>query len=146
MTLSRERLELLCRIAEKKEADAQLDFADTQRRLASQQATEAELRGYLHEYEQRPLRAATPALLENQRQFLMRLRNAIDAQHQHAEAVAAQVELARQRWLEQQQALRVAESMLEQGRFVERRSEERKAQHEMDEFAMTRRPPQAYAN
>lgn len=145
MALSRERLDLLLRVAETKEADARRELAELQKRLAGQQATEAELRGYLAEYERRPMHAPTPALLENQRQFLLRLKGAVDSQCRHAQSTAAQVEQARLRWIEQQQEVRVAETMLEQGLVAERRVQERRAQHEMDEFALTRRPPPAVA-
>ncbi len=146
MALSRSRLELLCRVAEQHETDARREFAAAQRKLAAQQDTERELRGYLAEYEAQPLRAATPALLENQRQFLNRLRGAADAQKQHAANAAAQAEEARLKWLDQRNELRVAETLLAQACQVERRSEERTSQKEMDEFAMTRRPPNVYAH
>jgi flagellar export protein FliJ len=146
MALSHSRLVLLRRIAENKESEAGLALAEAQRRLAAQRATETELRGYLAEYEQRPLRAATPALLENQRQFLERLRAAVDAQQQQVAAAAIKVEQLRQHWVEQRQGLKVAESMLEQGLQVERRSEARRSQTEMDEFSITRRPPAVYAH
>lgn len=146
MSLTRSRLELLRRVAENKEADARRAFAEAQRRLDVHQRTEHELRGYLSEYESRPLAAPTPALLENQRQFLLRLRAALDAQHQHAERAAEATEQARLEWLARRNDLRVAETMLEQGCAAERRVVELKAQKEMDEFAITRRPPPAYAS
>jgi|GEM_PF-3023272 len=139
MTLSRARLELLCKVAEKNEFDAQRKLAESQRKLATQQDTESELRGYLAEYESRPMKAPTPALLENQRQFLMRLRGAVETQRQHAINAAMQVEIARLGWIEKRNELRVAETLLEQGCALERKSEERQSQREMDEFASTRR-------
>lgn len=145
MSLSVSRLELLRRMAESREAEARKLFAEAQRKHETQVNTERELRGYLAEYEARPLASPTPALLENQRQFLLRLRSAADTQAQHAQHAAEAVEKARLFWIEQRNALRVAEALLEQGCQVARRVEERKSQREMDEFAATRRPPQAYA-
>ena len=145
MALSRSRLELLRQIAEKNEWQAQRALAEAQRSLFSQQNTEAELRGYLGEYERQPLRAATPALLENQRQFLIRLRAAVETQQQHCRDAMQRVERARTQWMSERQELRVAEAMVEQGRVVDRRADERRAQIEMDDFAVTRRPPVAYA-
>lgn len=144
MALSKIRLELLHRIAETREQDSQYLLAEAQRKLADQQSTQRELQSYLVEYERQPLRSATPALLENRRQFLLRLQTALAAQEQAARNAALRVEEARSHWMDQRRELQIAETMLERGFEVERRAEARTSQNETDEFARMRRHHSAH--
>lgn len=142
MALSRSRLELLLRMAERREADARSAVAEAQRRLDTQQSIDRELRSYRDDYETRGFARPSPLMLENRRQFLGRLGAAIEAQQAQIAQAAEQLRQAQARWLEQRQALQVAETMLEQGLVRERAEQERRAQREMDEFA-GRRPLRA---
>ncbi len=138
MALSRVRLELLLRVAERNEDEAQRAYARAQAKLAEQQMMLSELRRYLDDYErQRPARV-TPAMLENQRQFNARLGEAVKSQEGLVEAEAARVEQVRQSWLDSRRQLRIAQHMHEQGCLAERAVAERNSQKEMDEFAAVR--------
>lgn len=146
MALSRARLELLHRMAERREADARAAIADAQRRLSTQQDIDRELRGYRDDYEARGFAQPSPLMLENRRQFLVRLGSAIEAQQTQIAQAAEAVRQAQARWMEQRQALQVAETLLAQGCAAERAEQERKAQREMDEFAGRRRATVGFAH
>jgi flagellar protein FliJ len=143
MTLSRTRLELLHRIAEKKEKDAQSLLADAQKKLTEKQNMHRELQTYLGEYERQSPTATSAMLLENQRQFLMRLHNAGTAQLQAVANAKQKLELVRLEWLQKRKDLQIAETMLEQGRQEALRVSERQSQRDMDEFATMRQRPTA---
>lgn len=138
MSLSRARLELLRRVAERNEDEALQALRSAESRQAEQAALHDELARYLQDYEQRPVGLPNPLLLENQRQFIAKLDAALQAQAQAVDAAAQRVALAREAWLDTRRALRVSELLQDQGAAEERRLADRRSQKETDEFALNR--------
>ena len=145
MSLSSTRLELLLKVAEKTEGEAREVVADAERREAEVAAILVELEKYLAEYEAKPMALVSPVLLENRRQFNLRLQGAIEQQRRNVAEVAARTIKARERWMLTRKEVKVTETLLEQARVEDRKLADRRGQREMDEFAMLRRHTQAAA-
>lgn len=143
MSLSSTRLELLLTVAEKTEGEARDAVAEAERREVEVAAILVELEKYLAEYEARPMTTVSPVLLENRRQFNLRLQAAIEQQRRGVAEVAARTARARERWQATRKDVMVTETLLEQARAEDRKLAERRSQREMDEFAMLRRHAQA---
>lgn len=138
MSLSKARRELLNRVAERNEEDALAALRAAEARVAEAAALHAELGRYLDDYQQRPIAFASPAILENQRQFLIKLDTALRAQAEAVRAAEARVASAREGWLATRRELRIAHLLDEQGAAEDRRIDDRRSQREMDEFATVR--------
>lgn len=135
MSLSLARLELLYRLAEKREQDALNALAQAQKKLATQQATQRELQGYLAGYQGQAPRGNSVQMLLNQRAFNAKLGQAVEAQLQTVHTVAAQVQEQQAAWQESLRARRTAQHLLDQARLEQGRVAERRAQRDTDEFA-----------
>lgn len=138
MSLSKTRRDLLNRVAERNEEEALAGLRAAEARLAEATSLHGELGRYLDDYQRRPIAVPTPAILENQRQFLLKLDDALRSQAQAITAAEARVASAREVWLDSRRELRIAHLLDEQGAAEERRLADRRSQREMDEFATTR--------
>lgn len=138
MRLSKARLDLLSRVAERNEEDALAALRAAEGRLADATALHGELGRYLDDYQARPLGAPNPTLLDNQRQFIARLDQALQAQAQAVDAATARVAQAREAWMASRRELRISQLLQEQGAAEDRRVDERRSQRETDEFALHR--------
>ena len=145
MSLSSTRLELLLKVAEKAEGEARDMVAEAERREAEVKAILAELEKYLAEYEAKPMALVSPVLLENRRQFNLRLQGAIAQQQRSVAEVAARTVKARERWQSTRKEVMVTETLLGHARVEDRKLADKRSQREMDEFAMIRRHAQAAA-
>lgn len=138
MSLSKARRELLNRVAERNEEEALAALRAAETRLAEASALHGELGRYLDDYQRRPVAVPNPAILENQRQFLIKLDTALRAQAQAVSAAEGRVAIAREAWLATRRELRIAHLLDEQGAAEDRRVADRRSQREMDDFALTR--------
>lgn len=138
MSLSKARRDLLNRVAERNEEEALAGLRAAEARLAEATSLHGELGRYLDDYQRRPIAVPTPAILENQRQFLLKLDDALRSQAQAITAAEARVAQARETWLATRRELRIAVLLDEQGAADDRRRDDRRSQREMDEFAATR--------
>lgn len=138
MSLSKARRDLLNRVAERNEEEALAALRAAEARLAEATALHGELGRYLDDYQRRPVAVPNPMILENQRQFLAKLDEALSAQARAIEAANGRVAVAREAWLATRRELRIAHLLDEQGAAEDRRVADRRSQREMDEFALTR--------
>lgn len=138
MSLSKARRDLLNRVAERNEEEALAGLRAAEARLAEATALHGELGRYLEDYQRRPVAMPNPMILENQRQFLAKLDEALRAQARAVEAATGRVAVAREAWLSTRRELRIATLLEEQGAAEDRRVADRRSQREMDEFALTR--------
>lgn len=138
MSLSKARRDLLNRVAERNEEEALAALRAAEARLAEATALHGELGRYLDDYQRRPVAVPSPMILENQRQFLAKLDEALSAQARAIEAANGRVAVAREAWLATRRELRIAHLLDEQGAAEDRRVADRRSQREMDEFALTR--------
>lgn len=138
MSLSKARLDLLSRVAERNEKEALDALRAAEARLAEQTALQGELRRYLDDYEARPIGLPNPLLLENQRQFIAKLDVALQSQARAVEAAQQRVAVVREAWMATRRELRISLLLQEQGAAEDRRIADRRSQKETDEFALNR--------
>ena len=138
MSLSKARLDLLSRVAERNEEEALNALRAAEARLAEQAALHGELRRYLDDYEARPIGVPNPLLLENQRQFIAKLDTALQPQARAVEAAEQRVAVVREAWIATRRDLRISLLLQEQGAAEDRRIADRRSQKETDEFALNR--------
>ncbi|WP_293373514.1 flagellar export protein FliJ [Nevskia sp.] len=138
MSLSKARLDLLSRVAERNEEEALTALRGAETRLAEQTALHGELGRYLDDYQQRPIASPNPMLLENQRQFIAKLDEALQSQAKAVEAAKGRVAQAREAWMGTRRELRISLLLQEQGAAEDRRIDDRRSQRETDEFALNR--------
>ena len=138
MSLSKARLNLLSRIAERNEEEALSALRAAETRLAEAVALHGELGRYLNDYEARPSASPNPMLLENQRQFIAKLDEALRSQAAAIEAAKGRVAQAREAWMSTRRELRISLLLQEQGAAEDRRIDDRRSQRETDEFAINR--------
>lgn len=138
MSLSKARLDLLSRVAERNEEEALNALRAAEARLAEQAALHGELRRYLDDYEARPIGVPNPLLLENQRQFIAKLDTALQSQARAVEAAEQRVAVVREAWMATRRDLRISLLLQEQGAAEDRRIADRRSQRETDEFALNR--------
>jgi len=138
MSLSKARLDLLSRVAERNEEEALAALRAAEARMAEAAALHGELGRYLDDYQQRPITAANPMLLENQRQFIAKLDEALQSQAKAVEAAKGRVAQAREAWMGTRRELRISLLLQEQGAAEDRRIDDRRSQRETDEFALNR--------
>ncbi|MBA4285998.1 MAG: flagellar export protein FliJ [Xanthomonadaceae bacterium] len=138
MSLSRSRLDLLSRVAERNEEEALNALRGAEARHAEATVLHGELSRYLDDYQARPIGLPNPLLLENQRQFIAKLDAALQAQAQAVEAARQRVAVAREAWMATRRELRISLLLQEQGAAEDRRIADRRSQKETDEFALNR--------
>ena len=138
MSLSKSRLELLHRVAERNEQQALAALRAAEARQAEAASLQDELRRYLDDYQGRPVGVPNPLLLDNQRQFLVKLDTALRAQATAVDTASQRVVVAREAWLATRRELRINLLLQEQGAAEDRRLADRRSQKETDEFALNR--------
>ncbi len=138
MSLSKSRLELLHRVAERNEEQALAALRAAESRQAEAVSLQDELRRYLDDYQARPVGVPNPLLLDNQRQFLVKLDTALRAQATAVDTASQRVAVAREAWLATRRELRISLLLQEQGAAEDRRLADRRSQKETDEFALNR--------
>jgi len=130
------RLEPIQRLAQSREDDAALRFAESQRLLARQEAQLQEMERYLGEYGAAKAGAAiAPALLANREAFLRQLAEALRWQAGAVNEARNRLEMARQNWMGRHRDTGVVDCLLDRSHGHERQDQERRAQRELDEFA-----------
>ena len=133
-----DRLALLLKLANQREAEALQALADAQAETARREAVRLELFSYLQGSEAAAPRVESSALLLNQQAFCQRLRQALSAQTQQVELAGRAVQSARDRWLLARQQQRTQARLQQQAAEVERKQMERRAQIDCDELAAQR--------
>lgn len=133
------RMEPVARVTEDREQKAALVLAEGQQELGEQQLRLDELHDYRREYAQRLQQQGVAGLrateLQDFRNFLDRLDNAIRQQERMVERQRHEVERRRQLWLDARTRCRAMGKVLERYRSEEDRAEERREQAENDEHA-----------
>ncbi|MGA7800077.1 MAG: flagellar export protein FliJ [Gammaproteobacteria bacterium] len=142
MTRSK-RMQPVVRVAEDRERQAARALGDAQRALAENEAKLTELIGYREQYS-RDFSAAGGAGLDARRVheyrvFLDRLGVAVSQQSAAVEKLRGDCERSRQRWLETRTRAQALDKVTERYQSVERKAEERREQHDMDERALRNR-------
>lgn len=138
MTRSR-RMEPVARVAAHREQDAAKILAEQQEALAGQRAQLAELKQYRIEYvaqfQERAGGGVNASALQDYRQFMAKLDQAIQQQEMVIERQELEVEQHRLRWLELRTRCNAMDKVVERFRSEERRAAERREQLEMDDRA-----------
>jgi len=131
-----ERLDPIHRLAQNREDEAARRLAESQQALARQETQLQEMERYLREYsEGMPTTPIAPSMLANREAFLRQLAEALRWQANAVADARGRLERARQQWLGRHRDTDVLEHLMERSRVTERRSQERCAQRELDEFA-----------
>jgi flagellar FliJ protein len=139
------RLDPIRRLAQNREDDAAKRFAESQIALQRQEAQLQEMERYMNEYGGgAPGASLVPALLANRTAFLRQLAEALRWQAGAVQEARTQLERARAQWVDKHHDTDVLETLMVRSAQSEQRSQERRLQREMDEFAQ-RRPPSALA-
>ncbi|QHS09244.1 flagellar export protein FliJ [Sinimarinibacterium sp. NLF-5-8] len=129
------RLRPIQQIAEKKEQDAAARVRERQQLLTQRRARLQELMDYLAEYDA-PGQTLTVTMLINRQAFIDKLRQAIDMQTRLVEQAQQMLEAERDKWLGQRREVKTLEQLALQYQQRERAEEERRAQKQLDEFAL----------
>ncbi|MDR3416975.1 MAG: flagellar export protein FliJ [Nevskia sp.] len=134
-TLSK-RLDPIHRLAQNREDEAARRLAESQQALARQEVQLQEMERYLNEYGAgTPSAPIAPALLANREAFMRQLAEALRWQAGAVADARERLESARQQWLGRHRDTDVLEHLIERSQGSERRTQERRAQRELDEFA-----------
>jgi flagellar FliJ protein len=134
------RLGPIQRVAETREDGALEQFLQMQRVATAAQTRLEELTEYLSTYTRSPATAFTPAMLLNRHQFMTKLRDAIDYQHNEVTKANAACQAQRARWILASRDVRVLDKLSEAYRTRERTQAERVIQRELDDRG-SRKPP-----
>ncbi len=132
------RLDPLLRRAQDLEDEVAKELAERQQALNLQQTRLAELRQYAEEYATAQLATTSAAQLLNRRAFLDRLDNAVTAQCRTVDSNRERVDAERARLLLASRDKQVLEQLAASYRAQEKRSADRRDQHEMDDLGARR--------
>jgi flagellar FliJ protein len=136
-----QRLVPIRQLTQNREDEAARSLAESQNALARQEAQLQEMERYLNDYGAgKPGAALAPALLANRAAFLRQLAEALRWQAGAVNEARGRLELARAQWLGRHRDSGVVERLVERSQNSERQQQERRAQRELDEFAL-RLPP-----
>ena len=131
------RMEPVARVAAHREQDAAKDLGKQQEVLAGQRAQLDELTQYRIDYaaqfQERAGGGVSATALQDYRQFLDKLDQAIQQQQMVIERQELEVERHRQRWLELRTRCNAMDKVVERFRSEERRAADRREQSETDE-------------
>ena len=133
------RLTPVRRIAQDREDDAARRFAETQSKVAQTEAQLREMERYLQEYSGSAAGAhLAPALLANREAFLRQLSEALRWQAKAVAEAKKAASAAREQWLGKRCDTHVLDRLIERSEAAAQRTQERRQQQEMDEFALRR--------
>jgi flagellar FliJ protein len=144
MALDTHRLHVLLKVAGHRVDDAGKAMAKSEQQLRDHHRRLEELRGYVREYQSRPL-PANAAMMVNRERFLLRLSDAEAQQRAAVGQAERQLQHSRENWRARRQAEERLGVLNEQAGQRESRSEERKVQAQQDEIALRRFSDQAAA-
>jgi|JRYD01.1.fsa_nt_gb flagellar FliJ protein len=134
-----QRLTPVQNVVESAERKLAQSLAAHERRLAEAQDKLSELTRYRGEYEQQLAQRASSGIgvaeLRDYQAFLARLTDAVRQQQAVAHRVRAERDAERLRWQDAATRVKAVEHVVTQWRNEERRSADRREQHEIDERA-----------
>jgi len=133
------RLAPIRQLAQSRETDAARQLAESQRLVQQQEAQLQEMERYLCEYSGSRIGAAmAPALLANREAFLRQLAEALRWQAGAVAEAHQRLQQARDQWVGKHRDTDVLEHLIQRSHKDELRTQERRLQRELDEFAQQR--------
>ncbi len=137
-TMSRAgRLDNITGIARHRENNAARVMVEHRQRVASHQARQSQLEGFLQEYQRRlqedAQRGVQVAQLQNYQLFIQKLTQAVQRQAKEVQRCCAELETRRQQWLECRQAADSLSKVAERRRIQEQQEGHRREQREADD-------------
>jgi flagellar FliJ protein len=133
------RLQPVVKVAESREQQAARALGESQSQLSQAQQRHAELLRYKEEYLQRFHAAGkvgmNAAQMEDYRQFLVKLDQAIEQQRQVVEQAAQVLETKRRHWFEKRTKTQALDKVVSRYQSAEQRQQDRQEQNEQDEHA-----------
>lgn len=139
------RLQPVGQLMDEIERESALRVAATQTRLSEAQQRYSELQRYLDEYrqifEQRARAGMGVAGMREYQVFMSRLSEAVQAQRGVVDQLIAECETERAAWTQAAARKNAVSKVIERARSDERKAEDRRQQHELDERAQRRGAP-----
>jgi flagellar FliJ protein len=128
---------------EELERESALRVAATQNRLSEAQRRHGELQRYLEEYRAMFAERAKAGMgvsgMRDYQVFIARLHEAVEAQRSVVEQISAECQAERELWAQAAARKAAVGKVIDQAQLDERKAEDRRQQHELDERAQRHR-------